>query len=255
MKRIAVAQIAMRWSTRENLGAILRTMELAHAQGAQICAFSELAVTGFHREIGREAVPASVHPAIEQLRARCADLRLAIAVGAPTFGCGSAKYNSHLLIDEAGELAAVVSKQGLTEPEATFFARGTVRPVGSLQRMRCSAVICREVADLDSVSKALPPGETDLIFVPGALRQDPAKPVTDPPEYVEDIARLAAATGAFVVHTNWPNALNRPEESVDGGGSTVASPQGEVLLRLPRQQAGVGVFDLGERTFQWHPER
>jgi len=254
MKRIAVAQIAMRWSTQENVGAILQAMERAHSRGAEICAFSELAVTGFHREIGREAVQASVQPAIEQFQARCADLGLAIAVGAPTFGAGSTKYNSHLLIDEAGALAAVVSKQGLTEPEATFFARGTVRPVGALQRMRCSAVICREVADLEIVVRELPRGQTDLIFVPGALRQDPARPDTDPPEYVQDIARLAAATGAFVVHTNWPNALNRPEESVDGGGSTVASPAGEVLFRLPRQEAGVGVFELGDTAFEWHPE-
>ena len=254
MKCVAIAQIAMRWSTSENLEAILRAMELARSEGAEICGFSELAVTGFHREIAREAVQAPVEAAIRRLQARCADLGLAIAVGAPTFGAGSARYNSHVLIDEAGELAAIVPKQGLTEPEATFFERGIVRPIGKLQQMNCSAVICREVGDLDSVSRALPPGAAELIFVPGALRQDPAKPRTEPPEYVRDIERLAAATGAFVVHTNWPNALNRPEESTDGGGSTVASPRGEVAFRLPRQQAGVAVFNLGARSFQWHPE-
>ncbi|MCG2592898.1 carbon-nitrogen hydrolase family protein [Ramlibacter sp. XY19] len=254
MKRIAVAQIAMRWSTQENLAAILKTMELAHARGARICGFSELAITGFHRQIAREAVQAPVQAAIEQLQARCAELGMAIAVGAPTFGSGTARYNSHLLIDESGALAAVVSKQGLTEPEATFFERGTHRPVGTLQQMKCSAVICREVGDLDTVSTQLPAGAADLVFVPGALRQDPEKPREDPPEYVRDIARLAAATRAFVVHTNWPNALNRPEESVDGGGSTVAGPGGEVLFRLPQQAAGVGVFDLGARSFEWHPE-
>jgi hypothetical protein len=91
--------------------------------------------------------------------------------------------------------------------------------------------------------------------VPGALRQDPDRPRSDPPEYVRNLQRLAAATRAFVVHTNWPNALNRPEESIEGGGSTVASPTGEVLFRLPRQAAGVGVFNLGETAFDWHAER
>lgn len=252
--RVAIAQIAMRWSTSENLDAILEAMKLAHARGARICAFSELAVTGFHREIGREAVPASVEAAVRCLQSRCAKLHLAIAVGAPTFSADAARFNSHLLIDEEGELSAVISKQGLTEPEATFFRRGLVRSVGKLHGMNCSAVICREVEDLHSVSGELPLGAVELIFVPGALRQDPAKPKKEPPEYVRDIARLAAATGAFVVHTNWPNALNRPEESVDAGGSTVASPRGEVLLRLPKQKAGVAVFDLGSAEFEWYEE-
>jgi hypothetical protein len=57
-----------------------------------------------------------------------------------------------------------------------------------------------------------------------------------------------------VVQTNWPNALNRPEESVDGGGSTVSSPEGEMLFRLPMQASGVAVFTLGDRHFEWHRE-
>jgi len=80
------------------------------------------------------------------------------------------------------------------------------------------------------------------------------EPRTDPPAYVRNIQRLAQATGAYVVQTNWPNALNRPEESVDGGASNVAAPDGELLLRLPAQAAGVGVFDLGARTCEWHPQ-
>ena len=102
--------------------------------------------------------------------------------------------------------------------EATFFARGSARPAGLLHGLRCSAVICREVCDLELVAPQLAPGTVDLVFVPGALRQDHDKPRTDPPEYVRDIQRLAAATRAYVVQTNWPNALNCPDESVDGGG-------------------------------------
>ena len=254
MTRVAIAQIAMRWSTEENVEAILWAVDLAHSQGAQICGFSELAVTGFHREIERESVPGPVLSAVQRLQTRCAERAMAIAVGAPTFGASSAKYNSHLLIDEAGGLVATISKQGLTDPETTFFERGARRPIARMHGLNCSAVICREVGDLEAVIRELPPGSSDLIFVPGALRQDPAKPRTEPPEYVRDIQRLATATRAFVVHKNWPNALNRPEESVEGGGSTVAAPGGELLFRLPRQAAGVGVFNLGESTFAWHPE-
>jgi omega-amidase len=252
--RIAIAQINMHWSTSENVAAILRAMTLASARGAKLCGFSELAVTGFHRQIAREATPEHVLPAIRELQSHCARLSLGIAVGAPTFGVGTEKYNSHLLIDEQGEAKAVVSKRGLTEPEATFFARGSSRPIAKLHGMNCSAVICREVGDLELVAQELKPGAAEIVFVPGALRQDPEKPRTDPPEYVRDIQRLALATGAYAVQTNWPNALNRPEESADGGESTVASPNGDIMFRLPRQESGVGVFDLGERQFEWHPQ-
>lgn len=252
--RIAIAQITMHWTTAENLGAITNAMALAQAHGAQLCGFSELAVTGFHRQIAREAQPEVVGPAVQALQAQAARLGLGIAVGAPSFAEAGAPFNSHLLINERGHTAAVVSKRGLTDAEATFFARGTSRPVGVLQGLRCSAVICREVGDLALVAAELPPGTVDLIFVPGALRQDPEKPVTDPPEYVRDIQRLAAATRAHVVQTNWPNALNRPEESVDGGGSCVANPEGELLFRLPGQAPGIAVFTLGAQHFDWYPD-
>ena len=100
----------------------------------------------------------------------------------------------------------------------------------------------------------MPAGSTHVIFLPGALRQDPAKPVTEPPEYIADAQAMARATRSTIVQTNWPNALNRPEESVDGGHSAVISPSGELLFRWPRQQSGVGIFTLGERSFDWHAQ-
>jgi omega-amidase len=252
--RVAIAQIAMRWTTAENTAAIVAAMALAKAQGARICAFSELALTGFHREIAREARPEVVLPALAAVRAAAARLRLAVALGAPTFGADGSRFNSHLLIDESGRIAAEVPKAGLTDPEATFFARGTSRPIGVLQGLRCSAVICREVSDHASTAPQLPRRAVDVVFVPGALRQDPEKAPTDPPEFVRDIQRIARQAEAFVLQTNWPNALNRPEESVDGGGSVVAGPGGEVRFRLPAREPGVAVFVLGESRFGWHGE-
>lgn len=252
--RIAIAQITMHWTTSENVASIRWAMDLAHAHGVRICAFSELAVTGFHRHIAREAVPELVAPAMRELRAHAARLSLGIAVGAPVFGEDGAIFNSHMLLDERGQTAAVVPKRGLTGPEATFFRPGAARPIGMMNGLRCSAVICREIEDLDLICADLAPAMVDLVFVPGALRQDPEKPRTDPPEYVRNIQRLARATQAHVVQTNWPNALNRPEESVDGGASTVAAPDGEVLFRLPGQAPGVAIFKLGERHFDWHPQ-
>lgn len=253
LPRVAIAQVAMHWTTAENLAGIVRAMRVARGAGASICAFPELAVTGFHREILREARPEVVAPAVDAVRTLARELQLAVSLGAPGFGDAGERFITQLLVDEQGAIAAAVSKRGLTAPERTVFTPGTTRPVGRLAGLRCSAVICREVCDHDSLPAELPPGSADLVFLPGALRHDPALPRTEPPSYMADAQRMAAALGAWLVQTNWPNALNRPEESVDGGRSIVVSPAGEIVLELPRQAAGLGVFALGERRFDWLP--
>ena len=93
----------MHWTTAENLGAITSAMKLANAHGANLCGFSELAVTGFHRQIAREARLEVVAPALQRLLAYAGSLGLGIAVGAPTFSDDGARYKSHLLINETGK--------------------------------------------------------------------------------------------------------------------------------------------------------
>jgi hypothetical protein len=102
------------------------------------------------------------------------------------------------------------------------------------------------------VTRQLSNRKVDVIFWPGQMRPDPDKPAQDPPEHVVQAQVLATATRSFIVQTNWPNALNRPEESGNTGHSACISPTGELLFRLPKQQFGIGVFVLGERSYTWH---
>lgn len=254
---MAVVQPRMQWRTGENLATIEWALRRAHAAGAALCSFPELALTGFHRGIVQEADPAIVQPALTAVQALCAELGMAAALGAPTWDGDGGRFNSHLLIDEHGALVATVSKQGLTDPEATFFQRGSERPVARLQGWRCSAVICREVEDHDLVAAQLPLGSADLLFWPGQMRPDPNKPVTDPPQHVQQAQTIARSAGAYVVQSNWPNALNRPEESAHCGHSAVIAPSGELLFRLPEEACGLAVFELGpsnDRHFSWIPQ-
>ena len=244
----------MHWTLEANLAAIRGAIRTANDQGASICVFSELALTGFHRQVPNYLKPQIIDPAVEEIRALCAQRRVAVAVGTPGFDEQGLKYINHLLIDEAGAVSASISKRGLTDPEATVFSRGSSRPIGVLQGLRCTAVICREISDFKEITAELPSGSLDVIFVPGALRQDPDLPFSDPPPYVADIQAIAKATGSYAVQTNWPNALNRPEESAEAGQSCVVSPSGELLFRLPKEASGVGVFALGSRSFTWHPQ-
>ena len=143
-------------------------------------------------------------------------------------------------------------KIGLTAPEATFFAPGTDRPTVHIDGVKFSAVICREIEDEAQVLPQLTGSGVDVILWPGQMRPDPDKPPQDPPAHVVQAQELARKTSAYVVQTNWPNALNRPEESKDTGHSVCISPSGEILFRLPREGYGIAVFNLGERAYGWH---
>jgi predicted amidohydrolase len=243
----------MHWTIEANMFSVLNAIDLAHSRGATIFTLPELAVTGFHRDIASLAKQELIVPQVQRLQEVCALRSIAVAIGTPTFGDDNTRFNSHVLINELGELVSVVSKNGLTAPEATFFSHGVCRPVSMLQGVRCTAVICREIEDQAQVCAQVPAGGVDLVFWPGQMRPDPDKPFTDPPTHVVQAQQLAQSLGAHVIQANWPNALNRPEESEHTGHSAVIAPTGELLFRLPKQSSGVAVFTIGENSFEWHP--
>ena len=253
--RIAIVQPPMAWSTNENVARIVAVLRAAAAQGATLCVFPELALTGFHRAIREQAVPAIVAAAIETVRSACREHAVACALGAPTFAGESKVRNSYLVIDATGEIVSTVSKNGLTPAELTFFEAGTDRAVHDFAGLACTTVLCREIDDVESISLQLRDAPAELIFWPSIVGSPPGTihPTpedSDDPGYLKRTARLARRLAAFVVQSNWPNALNTPERT-HLGESKVYAPDGEVLLTLPRDEAGFGVFALGERSFRW----
>lgn len=270
----------MHWSGNDNTCAVLAAIETAAAAGAQLCLFPELAVTGFHRQIAAQAQPALVSGWMQAIEAACARHAIAASVGVPTFGDDPAKkiFNSQVFIDTRGQRLATVHKTGLTDPEATFFTRGdslsdsrpvsgsVSRPVVTLLGQRISAVICREIEDLDAVCAqwaaemtpamphAMPNPMPQIIVWPGLMSPDPDKPPTDPPWHVQDAQRLARRTGAFVLQANWPMSLNDPDRGAKTGASVVIGPDGNINFTLPEAAAGLGVFTLGATTFEWHAD-
>lgn len=251
--RIAIAQPWMRWTGDENAATALRTIALAADAGMQLCVFPEAMLPGFHRRIVEFAKRDLVAGWVDSLQTTCARHKVAATFGAPTFDDGRI-YNSQLFVDESGRLVGAVSKQGLTDPEATFFARGTTRPVIEMLGQRCTAVICREIEDHDTVCTQLTPQAPQLVFWPGQMRPQPEDAGIEPPPHVRNAQRLARTLNAWIIQSNWPNALNRPEESVGCGRSVVISPAGDIAIELPQSQPGVGMFTLGEPSFRWHAQ-
>ncbi|MDP2105473.1 MAG: carbon-nitrogen hydrolase family protein, partial [Desulfobulbaceae bacterium] len=244
--RVALCQLRMNWTGDENTTSIVQQLSLASANGASICLFPELAVTGIHRRIAQAAVPELVYDWMEQVRLACIGNTIATSVGAPTFTPeGKIRISQHVL-NEDGETVGVVHKRGLTAPEATFFEPGAQRPTIELVGRSWSAMICREIDDSVQIADELAHNMPEIVLWPGGLRPDPDKPRTDPPEHVRTAQTFARDCGVFVVMVNWPNALNRPEESAEAGSSVVINPAGEILLTLPKAEAGMALFTLGE---------
>ena len=203
----------MYWEMSDNVSAMKRALKIARDEGASLCAFAELAVTGFHRRIVDWAKPDASEPAVNEVCRAAANLGIATAFGAPTYGVDGIRFNTHLFVGTDGSLIGKVSKIGLTAPEATFFASGTDRPTLHINGVKFSAVICREIEDEDQVLPQLKGSGVEVILWPGQMRPDPEKPPQDPPAHVVQAQDLARKISAYVVQTNWPNALNRPEES------------------------------------------
>ncbi len=245
----------MRWTCEENTAAILSSIHLEAVRSANICVFPELGVTGFHRKIASQANLSFVNIALCAIQTACAERGVAVAVGAPSFDEKGQIFNSHIHVNELGEIVAASPKNGLTPSEATFFASGSVRPISTLAGLSCASVLCREVEDGDLLVGQLPKGQIDVIFWPSLVGRPPANP-PDPDEinYLPLVQAIAVQANSFVVQSNWPNSLNYPEEGTHAGESIVVAPDGKILLTLPRAEAGVAVFLLGESSFDWIPE-
>lgn len=240
----------MFWTAVENTEAIIESLHLAAERSARACVFPELAITGFHRQIKREATREIVPQALSRVRDTCAKLGIAAIIGTPSFDAEGNIFNSVEFIDEHGATKATITKVGLTTPEATFFAKGTARPILDFVGYRSTAIVCREANDVELLKSQIAPNTVDIIYWPGIMRPDPEKP-EKAEQHLLDAATLAKHAGAYVIQANWPTSLNYPEESADAGHSIVISPGGETMFRLPKARVGMGLFTLGDPHFEW----
>jgi predicted amidohydrolase len=244
--RIAVCQVRMAWEGDDNTATACAAIALAAREGARIALLPELSLTGIHRRIREMAVPARVAGWLDAVRAACAAHRIAACVGAPTFTDGGARHISQHVIDPDGALIATVHKRGLTAAEATFFTAADQRAVVPLLGRRWGTMICREIDDHELLVPRFLADRPDIVLWPGGMRPDPDKPRIDPPEHVQRAQSLARECDTAIVMINWPNALNRPEESAECGASVVIGRSGALRLALPKAQAGVALIDLDE---------
>lgn len=239
----------MHWTLDDNLAEVLAALEAAAAAGAEGCVCTELALTGFHRRLPELLDHAALAAAEAQLRAACARLGIAAAVGLPTLGEGGAVFNSHAYIDASGREVGRVHKRGLTASEASFFTPGGARGWTVLGGLLATSVLCREMLDVAALLPelaAVPAGGEGLprvVFWPSYIGASDAEQAALCRAYVEGAETLARELGAWVLQSNWPEGLNLPGPQ-GFGASVVIAPGGQRVMTLPRDAVALAVVAL-----------
>ncbi len=247
--RWAIVQPCMHWTLAGNLAETLAALEAAAAAGAQGLLGTELALTGFHRRLPELIDAAALTDAESQLRAACARLGIAAAVGLPTLGEGGAVFNSHLYIDAEGRDLGRIHKRGLTPSEASFFTPGSARRWVEFDCVLATSVLCREMLDgadlVPELRAALPTGDTRarVVFWPSYIAESDAEQTALCQAYRAGAAALAQALGAWVLQSNWAQSLNLPTQRGFGAGVVIA-PDGRLATTLPRDEATLVLCDL-----------
>jgi predicted amidohydrolase len=240
----------MHWTLQGNVAETLAALEAAAAAGAEGCVCTELALTGFHRRLPDLLDAAALAEAQETLRAACARLGIAAAIGLPTLGDDGAVFNSHVYIDAAGRDLGRVHKRGLTASEATFFTPGGPRGWTSIGGLLATSVLCREMLDgaglVPELRDALPVGgaaRPRVIFWPSYIADADAEQAALCDAYRDGAEGLARALGAWVLQSNWPEGLNSPG-SRGFGASLVIAPDGRRVDQLPSDAPALAVVAL-----------
>ena len=245
--RWAIAQPRMHWTLDGNLAETLAALEAAAAGGADGCVCTELALTGFHRRLPELLDAAALTAAEETLRAACARLGIAAAIGMPTLGKDGAVFNSHVYIDVTGRELGRVHKRGLTPSEATFFTPGGARGWTQIGGLLAASVLCRETLDIEALLPELRAAtggaRSRVIFWPSYISESDPEQAALCLAYRAGAETLARELGAWVLQSNWPEGLNQPDQR-GFGGSVVIDPDGRRVATLARDEAALAFVTL-----------
>lgn len=246
---IAIAQMPMAWTVAENTATILYGLDKAKCLGAEMVVFPEIAVTGYHSRLREVLQRQAIEDALAQVRAACRNIGIAAAVGTPYYPTADDGiiWNAVVAITDTGEELAVCPKYGFAPGEEVIFSRHDTRPVFTFCGKACTAILCREVKDLDRVQAQLSQ-PADVAFWPSIIGWNP-----DDPEYIssdegaqcgESAVVLAHTLGLTLVQANWPGWLDTGVKGL--GGSRVITPDGVIAFACPRDTCGMAVVSLAE---------
>lgn len=239
---IGIAQVPMYWDVSTNTAHACQLIQ--QFNHLDLIVFPELSVTGFHRGVADKNNLQQVDGAINNIRELCQQHSVSVMIGAPIMR-GDKVFNRYVLIDARGRLTRQWDKVGLTPSEAKFFTPGEHRQPVTLNNQTVSAIMCREVDDLDWFFTESAGHDINLVVWPSYIG-DRDISGSEEPNYYDNAATLAQRLKAVVIQCNWPEALNEGP-GADMHGSTVIGADGDTWFTLPAKQPCFGIVDLSKQ--------
>lgn len=163
--RFAVYPFASGADVQKNLGVMLRAMELAAAQGAQLLVFHECALCGYppiECDINTTDF-AQIEAALQRIAQRAARLHLCTAVGTVRSEAGK-RYNSLVLLGADGSRIGRYDKRALWGWDEESFAPGSLPGAFDIGGLRVGFRICFDVRFPELFQPLFAEG-ADLCFV------------------------------------------------------------------------------------------
>ena len=244
--RVACGQFEARAADKEyNLDRMGAQVGEAAAAGCAVIVLPELIVSGY---IAAERIPEQAEPvtgpSVSRMREAAASSGIAVAFGMAEAAADGRLYDSLVLVDAGGEVAAVYRKLHLFGAETSWASAGGEVPLFDVGGMTATGWICFDTRFPEQARCAAACGAA-LALVPTAW--------LGPPEEWELALRARAmdnsmfAAGADIV--------SFADELRCRGNSMIVGPHGDVLARAEPDSDSVIWADLDPATIAHQHQR
>ncbi|MGN1249004.1 MAG: carbon-nitrogen hydrolase family protein [Candidatus Spyradocola sp.] len=250
--RIAMYPFASGADVGKNLQVMLRAMELAATQGAELLVFHECALCGYPPiECDMRKMDwAQLDDALERVAQRAAQLELRTAVGTARREAGK-RYNSVILFDADGSRMGQYDKTALWGWDEENFAPGSQPGLFDIGGLRVGFRICFDVR-FPEVFRPLFDAQADLCVV--CFSDTSAAPDPERMEIIRAHLRTRAVENVMTVAS--VNSLSRcptaPTAVFDPDGRVRCEQVGEGLLVCDVENTEL---DFGRRGRRVNRER
>lgn len=252
--KIALAQLNYHIGNfEENTAAIIRSIEKARQEGAELVVFAELAVCGYPPRdfLEWDQFIDRCEQAVEAIAAECKDI--AAIIGAPSRNPvpeGKNLYNSAYFL-ENGTITARVDKSLLPTydvfDEYRYFEHNRKHSVIEFKGLRIALTICEDLwnSDEDPMYVASP--------MDALVKQQPSLIINiaaSPFDYTHRETRIAVLRGncrKYQLPLLYVNHTGSQTELIFDGGSLAFDRQGKLLSELAYFNQDLRVFELVSR--------
>jgi predicted amidohydrolase len=243
--RVALCQLPVSSDPSVNLGRARQALADAARAGAQLAVFPEGTQARFGTDLRAAAEPTD-GPFCRGLSDAARDHGVAVVAGVFEPGPGRLVYNTAVMFDERGTLAAAYRKihlfDALGQRESDQVAPGDEPVVAELGGLRVGVMTCYDIR-FPEHARALLARRADLIVVPAGW----AAGLFKEEHWVTLIRARAIENTVWVAAADQvPDPAEPPTRAPTGSGrSMLVDPMGTVRLDLgPRRGIAVGEVDM-----------